>query len=712
VTRRRAAGVAIAAQLLVAGCSLAPVDLESARPLPLRSTIRAADGSLLARLYKQNRAYVPLDGVPTALVNAVIAAEDARFFRHPGVDFRAIARAALTNIDEGEVVQGGSTITQQYVKNTFFRDPGRTLERKARELRLALEIERVYSKREILERYLNTVYFGEGAYGVKAATETYFRGGLGSLTNARAALLASLIKAPSYYDPRAHPRRAVLRRNYVLERMAELGHLDASALQRAAREPLGVTNAAPRVRTKQPYFVEAVRQEILKDPRLGATPDERDQRLREAGLRIDTTLVPRLQAAAERAVKSTLDRPDDPEAALVALRPQNGRIVAMVGGRDWQTSQVNLALGVSGGGSGRQPGSAFKPIALAAALEQGVSLDDRYESSPITFTFDNGETWRVSNAEGSGYGLMPLDEALVHSVNAVYARLAVQMGAGTITSQAELMGVRTELAPVPSVALGADEVSVLDMAAAYATIANGGTSITPTTITEIRVPGRPSLGPRQEEVDNALDPGNAYLLTRVMEQVIQRGTGRAANIGRPAAGKTGTTNDYADAWFVGFTPQLVTAVWVGHPEGRVPMTSVHGIPVSGGSFPALIWKSFMLEAMDGVPAEDFAAPEGAYVRVMIDPVSGLLAAPWCPGEPRVVLRVEAPRGICPPPEPEPTPSPAPSETPTPTPTPTPSGDKQPDPDEPGKGDPGRDEPGKGQPGREPSPEPQPTASPR
>src|SRR5918992_3043035 len=461
-SRAARAGV-LGAAILLAACSLTPVDLEAERPLALRSTMEAANGTVLARFYKQNRVYVSIDKIPQVAIDAVIAAEDARFFEHSGFDFRAIARAALANLQSRSVVQGGSTITQQYVKNTYFREPGRTFERKARELRLAVAIERRLSKREILERYLNTVYFGDGAFGIKVAAHTYFGRGLRALNLGDAALLAAVIRAPSLYDPRTHRERALERRDYVLQRMTELGMLEAGRARRAAGSALDLAPPERARFAREPYFVEALRQELLRDPRLGRTPDERDRLLHEGGMRVESTLSPRLQAAAETAVRAHLDEPGDPEAALVALRPATGAIVAMVGGRDWSASQVNLALGTRGGGSGRQAGSSFKPIVAAAALEAGLELDDLYESSPATFTLDGGETWTVGNAEGGGSGLMPLDEALVHSVNGVYARLGLQLGGDAVARQAHLMGVASDLRPLPALALGAQEVSVLDM---------------------------------------------------------------------------------------------------------------------------------------------------------------------------------------------------------------------------------------------------------
>ena len=659
MTGRRLGAVSLALILGAGACSLPPVDLDRERPLAQRTTISAADGTKLARLFKQNRALVPLERVPRSLVVAVLTAEDRRFFDHPGYDLGSIARAAVANFAAGEVVQGASTITQQYVKNAFFRRAPRTLERKARELRIALEVEHTLSKRQILERYLNTVYFGDGAYGVKAAAETFFDHGVGRLTPAKSALLAAVIKSPAHYNPRNHPGTARARRNYILRRLAELDLIGSRRVRRARHSRLHVVERLLRVPTRQPYFVEAVKRELMADRRLGTTERERAAALWTGGLEVETTLDLELQRAAEKAVAGVLNQPGDPEAALVAIRPSSGEIVAMVGGRDWSTSQVNLALGISGGGSGRQPGSSFKPLVAATALESGITFDELYESSGGTFTLPSGEAWPVHNAEGGAGGLIRLDEALVHSVNGVYARLILQLGADQVATQARLMGVKAKLPPYPSIALGGAEVSVLDMAASYATIANGGTVIEPTTIRSVELTGGDILRPDRRVVQGVISPGNAYLLTQVMQEVIRRGTGVAANFGRPAAGKTGTTNDYADAWFVGYTPDLVAAVWVGHPEGAIPMTSVHGIRVSGGTFPALIWRSFMASALADEPVRDFVLPEGELVTVLIDPATGLLAAPWCEGEPRQMLRQLVPTAYCPQPVPKPTPTPTP-----------------------------------------------------
>ena len=646
---------------IAGACSLPPIELGRERPLELRTTILAANGQTLARLYKQNRSLVSLDRLPKSFVDAVLASEDARFYRHGGFDLKSIARAALVNLQEGEVVQGGSTITQQYVKNTYFRHPARTFKRKARELRLAVEVERQYSKDEILERYLNTLYWGEGAYGVRAAAETYFGHGPGTLTLKESALLAALIKSPAYYDPRDHPDHARRRRSYVLDRMVTLGWLSQRRAEAVRRTGLGVTSEPTRLTTRRPYFVEAVKREILGDERFGGNERERARALYTGGLRIETTLEPGLQRAAEHAVRDVLNQPGDPEAALVALRPGSGRIVAMVGGRDWSTSQVNLALGREGGGSGRQPGSAFKPIDLATALESGIPIATEYPSGPVTFTFDDGSTWPVSNSEGGGYGKLSLEEALVHSVNGVYARLAMDVGPDRIASQAHLMGVKSKLDVYPSIALGTSAVSVLDMASAYATLANYGRAIEPTTIKRVTLPDGAVIAPDQETVAAAVSAGNAYQITKALEQAVERGTGTAAQIGRPVAGKTGTTNDFTDAWFVGYTPELVTAVWVGYPQGLIPMTNVHGIRVYGGTFPAQIWRAFMTEALEGVPPTAFEVPRNSLVTVEINPASDLLAAPWCRGVERKMLRELVPTETCPLPPPSPLPSPSPTD---------------------------------------------------
>lgn len=683
---RGVTAILVGLALITSGCQLRPVDLEGSKQLALRTTITDSAGRVLAQLFRENRVVVELADLPPHTIDAVLAAEDRRFYEHEGYDLRAIARAAIVNLREGRIVQGGSTITQQYVENTYFRSRARTFPSKAREVRYAIEVEKVMSKNEILEGYLNTVYFGEGAYGIESASENYFGHSASELTIGESALLAGVIRAPSRDNPRDHPRVAMARRDQIVRRMEKLGMISSDDANSALAAPTKVTRKPPQIAFHEPYFVEAVKREVLNDERFGGEHD-RARALYKGGLQIETTLDSRLQRMAGDAINSVLNQPGDPAAALVAIDPKTGEIVAMIGGRDWKASQVNLALGKAGGGSGRQPGSSFKPIVAASALESRIPLETRYQSGSIRVTFPDDSVWSVASQD---HGLISLRQAMINSINGPFARLALQIGAGRVAAQAEMMGVRARLPSVPSIALGSVEVSVLDMAAAYATIANHGRALEPTTIRSIDFPNGITLEPERETVA-AMSPGNAFMLTEVLQQVIEEGTGTAARLDRPAAGKTGTSNDYADAWFVGYTPQLVAAVWVGYPEGRIPMTSVHGGLVLGGTLPAAIWRNFMLAAHRGLPVLDFEIPEEALVTVRIDPKSGLLAAPWCPGKNETMLRELVPLQYCPEPVIEP---PEPIFA-----SPSPSKGKG---DDEGKGQKDEDE---GKPDDEPEPEP-------
>ena len=638
-------------------------------PLAQRSRILAADGTTLATLFTENRQTVFLKDIPMPMREAVVAVEDQRFWSHQGFDAKAITRAAIRNVAADTVVQGGSTITQQYVKNIYFPvNRPQSFQQKVIEAQLAWKLEQKYSKQEILERYLNTVYFGDGAYGVKAAAETFFRKEVSQLTLAEAALLAGVIQAPESHNPRRSPDSATARRNHVIDRMSAHTMISSTEAEEAKLAPLGITD--PPIREfREPFVVEFVKQSIIDNPAFGEDEADRASLLFQGGVEVKTSIDIHLQDAARRAIAGVLGRPGDPEVALVALDPRTGKVVAMVGGRDFATSQVNLALGKKGGGSGRQAGSAFKAFVLAAAFEDGKRSNSVYSSGRICIRRRGAPSYCPRNSEGSGGGPMTLETATIHSVNTVFVRVGQDIGNARVAGMAKRMGITHPLLPEPSLPLGPMEVSPLDMASAYGTLANYGTHVPPSPILQVDLPTGGSLKP-QADARRVLDPGIAWLITDMLTRVIERGTGTRAQIGRPAAGKTGTSQNYADAWFVGYTPDLVTAVWVGYPQGQIPMTNVHGIRVFGGTFPAMIWRIFMEEALAGKPPLPFELPASDVITVHIDPVTGLLAGPYCSGSQEVrMLRQLAPTQTCPSPPPQPSPA-APPVPPTSTATDT------------------------------------------
>lgn len=644
------------------------------------SRIYDGDGNLITTLHEtENRTIIPLRAIPKHLQRAVIAIEDERFYEHEGVDLRAILRALVTNTTSGEIREGGSTITQQYVKNVIIA-PGeiaeKTLRRKIVEAALSRQLEKRLGKKEILERYLNTVYFGKGAYGVQAAALTYFGKPAADLSLSQSATLAGIIRAPETYDPYENPKQAKQRRNTVLSKMDELGWAPPAKVARAKSAPLGLQEEQNAGEYPAPYFIDYVKRLITYDPRfaaVGETMTDRTNRLFQGGLRIYTTIDMDAQVAAEDAVESLLPYENDPAASLVAIEPETGYVKAMVGGDDWFVSRkedpyakLNLAIlaepdlgctSISGTaecanrapGTGRQAGSAFKPFALAAALENGVPLSKTYKAQAcMKFPGqDAGGTWNVCNYESSSFGNeLSLLEATVNSVNVVYAQLILEVGEQEVVDVAADMGINIPLLAVPSAALGTNVVNPLGMASAYATFATNGEHRPPIGITRIvdTTTGE-TIYEDETEAEQAIDPGVAYLTTTALEAVIQRGTGTRAQIGRPAAGKTGTAQEYRDAWFGGYTPDLAAAVWVGYPEGEIEMkascagstspcrpTRIDATGVTGGSYPAMIWQRFMSAALAGVPASDFSQPDIGLVTVVIDSRTGCLAGSYTPDE--------------------------------------------------------------------------------
>jgi penicillin-binding protein 1A len=617
------AGLAV----LSAACVKLPdieVALARARAQPETSKLFAADGTLITELHaEENREPVALAQVPMAVRQAVIAIEDARFYDHPGVDARAIVRAFFRNSEAGHIVEGGSTITQQYLKNLLV-ETERTFKRKVQEAALAYQLEKKYSKDEILERYLNTVYFGQGAYGIQAAAETFFSEDAKDLTLPQGALLAGLIKSPSRFDPIADPKASLDRRNLVLKHMREQAYITEVEEAKVRKAPLGIRLSTGGQRYEAAYFVEWVKQLIQRDPRfdaLGPTVADRVNALFKGGLRIYTTVDLRLQKAAEAASRTVLDRPSDPYNAFVGLDPRSGAVVAMVGGRDFfsttdRFAKFNLAVQ-----SRRQPGSSFKPFTLAAALESGIPLERTFRGgSVIRIPLPDGQTWTVHNYDSISFGSrLSLREATVKSVNVVYAQVVRDIGPEKIVDVAQRMGIVSPLKPLYAIAIGAQEVSPLEMAGAYAGFANGGFRVDPQGITKITDSSGKVLWEWKPARRKAIAPGVAGLVTDALQDVVKFGTGRREQLDRQVAGKTGTADNYHDAWFAGYVPQLVGVSWVGFPASLRPMYPPYTrIRVVGGSWPGKIWKLFMQEALKGVPAEDFPDVESQLVKVRID----------------------------------------------------------------------------------------------
>ncbi len=669
---RRTAAWAVIATLVLSACAqvvtLDPPDIDAVekRP-PAQSFVYDDAGNRLAVLRKEFRERVDLEQVPDVIEEAVVAAEDQRFWHHTGVDARAIARAGLRNVAEGETEEGGSTITQQLVKNLYMPDAPRTFETKFHEALLARDLERKLTKEQILADYLNTVYFGNGAYGIQAAAFTYFRKDVSEVTLPEAALLAGLIRSPATLTPTSAPDAARERRDRVLERMHEEGFLDAEGLEEALAVDTDVQPRPASPATAEPHWVDFVVRTLLGTEGLGTDQTERAEMIYGGGLRIHTTLDPETQAQAQAAVERFFPDPDDdPGVALAVVDPENGRILATARNRPHDVLQFDLATQAQ-----RQPGSTFKTFTLVSALADGWRPDSRISGNQATFVLPDGTRWPVRNYSGVSYGTIDLAEATRASVNAAYARLVLEVGVSKTIAAARAMGIESPINTDPPITLGGLErcCTPLEMAAAYATLANMGMRVPASPIDRVEdaegnVVWRPNRVPRR-----ALDPGIAWVTTQLLRNVVEDGTGVHAQIGGgwEVAGKTGTVQDYTDAWFVGYTPTLAASVWIGWPQGRVELRNIGGERVvTGGSWPARIWREFMAAALADQRPTGFVLDDQYLVELEIDPQTGLLAAPWCPGEVEVMPRILAPDETCPSPPPPPPPAPSPTSSPTPT----------------------------------------------
>jgi len=602
------AGGAFTGAVLGSAC-----DEASLRPIVLGSNsfLYASNGSLLGVVPTEtNREPLQLGAISPWLPKATIAIEDRRFWQHGALDYQGIARALYSDVTAGRIVQGGSTITQELVRNLYIGNSQRTLTRKLKEACLAVRLSEQWSKSQILTAYLNDVFYGRHAYGAQAGAQTFFSTTAQRLTLPQAALLAGLPQAPSVYNPVAHPAVAIARRNEVLRALLAGGQITLQQYSAAVAAPLGLKLGSLYSQQVHPNFFGWAERQLIQ--RYNARGVE------GGGLQVRTTLDMRMQNDAQSAIASVLQQPTDPSAALVAIDPRTGAVRAMLGYvPDGRKLQFNLATQ-----SGRTAGSAFKPFVLATAAQQGISFYSGF-SGPSQLTIPdprcafNGVPWTVHNYADESGGYMDLVNATAHSVNTIFAQLAVKVGPANVVALAHKMGITTPLQAVCSITLGTQAVNPLEMTDGYATLAARGIHHAPQAIEVARGPTGQVIGKLTTKGDRVLSPNAADLVTYALQGVVQYGTGTAAGLGnRPVAGKTGTAENFEDAWFCGFVPQLAACVWVGYPKAEIPLIGVEGVgQVFGGSLPAEIWHRFMSAAVANLPVENFVRPQftGHYV---------------------------------------------------------------------------------------------------
>jgi len=589
--------------------------------------IYSEDGEVIGEFFYEKREVVPLDRIPNYLIQAFVAGEDARFFHHKGLDYVAIFRALFRNIFSGEIVQGGSTITQQVVKSLLL-SPEKSFARKIREAILAYQIEKYLTKEEILFLYLNQIYLGHGAYGVAAAAGSYFGKTVEELNLAESAVLAGLPQAPSKNSPYQHPEQAKKRQIYILNRMAEEGFITSSEASKASKTLYVIRGEEKPSVENAPYFVEYVRRYV--EEKYGKDA------LYKNGLQVFSTIDLNFQKTAEQAVEAGLkeiekrekypsaDMPLAPEGALICFDLETGYVKAMVGGRDFRKSQFNRVIQAR-----RQTGSAFKPIVYASALDKGFTPSSVIVDSPIIFEWGD-KKWKPKNFEGTFSGPITLRNALTHSVNVVTVKIAREVGTDYIKSYAQKLGISSPLHNDLSMALGSSSISLYELTKAYSVFANRGNLFKPIFIKRIldrdgnlleeNLP--PFYSEASSKEEQIIAPQTAFLMTYLLEGVVKQGTGwRARSLGRPVAAKTGTTDQFMDAWFIGYTPELITGVWVGFDEERSL-----GENETGARAASPIWVAFMSKILKDKPLKDFPAPEEGIEFVKIDPKTGQLSS--------------------------------------------------------------------------------------
>jgi len=573
--------------------------VEAFSELSSRTVVLDSGGNEIGVLGLEDRDPVKLNEVPKIMQKIVVASEDSTFWDNPGVDARALIRAMTSNVSAGGVTQGGSTITQQLVKNRILTDE-RTFSRKLKEAVISYRITQQYTKTEILQEYLNTVYFGQGSYGIKAAVERFFKHPLSEMTVAEAALLTSLIPNPESWNPFIFPDRARERRADILDLARKEGIISEKEQEEANAVSLPTEKPSAELKP-QNYLAAEVQRLLLEDERLGETPQERYNKVLKGGLKVYTSYDPDLQAAAQRAVDEKLPNQPPFTAAMVVMERNTGKVLAMVGGPGFESAKFNLATQGK-----RQPGSTYKIATLVSALNNGFSPNDTVSgTSPCTTKPEGYPQWTTTNAEG-GVGTKTLRTATTGSVNCAYARLIAADGVSETAEMAERLGVSNEVPEYPSIVLGTDETTPLDMTTVYNTVSTGGIRHNPVFITKVEGSGGEVIFEQQYRGTRVLNENVALTTIDILKGVITGGTGTGARVpGHDAAGKTGTSEEYGDAWFCGMTMKYTSCVWMGDPAARTPMRSVGGRTVFGGTYPASIWKSFMVSAMASQPKEKF-----------------------------------------------------------------------------------------------------------
>ena len=625
--------------------------LEELTPSQIAETseVYAIDGSLITEFHaEENREIISFNNMSDYIKDAVVAIEDKRFFKHKGVDYRRIIGAFIVDIRSGEWEQGASTITQQYVKNIYFT-PEKTFRRKINEALIAIQIERNYTKNKILEMYLNTINFGSGAYGIEKASETYFGKNAIELNLPEAALLAGLVRAPEIYSPFNDIEKAKIRRDLVLQLMYEQELISTDEYLKALVAPIDL-NESSIAETDQfssriaPYFIDYVKRNLY---------DQKftDYDVFKGGLRIYTTLDIELQEKAENAFKKVFPEEIEPSYSLVSTDPKNGYIYALIGGKDYDTSKFNIAIQGK-----RQPGSVFKVPVLMESIRQNISPNNTFNpNGPIIIDMAEGPDWQVDNYGSRKFDVdkMSIVDGTINSVNVVYAQLMMEVGAENVENLCSEMEIY-DIGNNPAIALGGLETGItpLDVSKIFSTLASGGYYRQPVGILKITDSEGNILyeyDPEENESNQRiLEEPIAFRITEILKKVIENGTGRGASIGRPAAGKTGTTENLRDAWFAGYTPELVTVVWMGNLDNE-PIEAINGTTVVGGSYPADVWREFMISALEDVPVSDFDKPDKELIDIEICTVSNLLVTFWCPEESirwNIYIKGEEPEEFC------------------------------------------------------------------